>query len=88
MQAAQAESVVEALQSQLWSGAFDLSAFRYGVETTCAMRKVAMPDLEVCEAERDLYQRVINMNATWQSVPWGHAWPLRFPLETSSSVTT
>lgn len=35
-QAAQAESVVEALQSQLWSGRFDLEAFRYGVRVTCA----------------------------------------------------
>src|SRR6185503_19858306 len=36
-QDAQAESVVEALQTQLWSGAFDADAFAYGVETACAM---------------------------------------------------
>jgi hypothetical protein len=31
LEAAQAEAVVEALQTRLWSGAFDLDAFLYGV---------------------------------------------------------
>ena len=44
-QGAQAESAVESLQSQLWSGVFDEGAFRYGLETACAMRGVAVPDL-------------------------------------------
>ena len=39
-QSPQAESVVEALQTQLWRGAFDVVAFDYGVETACAMRGV------------------------------------------------
>lgn len=86
-QAAQAESVVESLQTQLWSGAFDASAFRYGVETTCAMRKVAVPDLSACDLDRDIYQRVMDMHADWQPVPSGHTWSLRFPLHNASSVS-
>jgi hypothetical protein len=85
-QAAQAESVVEALQTQLWAGEFDESAFRYGVETTCAMRKVALPDLSDCDLKLDLYQRVMDMNAAWQSVASGNTWSLQFPLETSPLV--
>jgi hypothetical protein len=85
-QAAQAESVVEALQTQLWAGAFDAPAFRYGVETTCAMRQVPAPDLTDCAPEADLYNRAINMNAAWQSVASGNTWSLRFPLETAPLV--
>ena len=87
MQAAQAESVVEALQTQLWSGAFDEPAFLYGVETTCAMRKVPVPDLSSCRPALDLYQQTMDMNVVWQSVPAGATWMLRFPLETSLLVS-
>ena len=38
---AQAESVVEGLQTQLWQGVFDFSAFIAGVHGACAMRRAS-----------------------------------------------
>jgi hypothetical protein len=78
-QVAQAESVVEALQTQLWSGAFDADAFAYGVETACAMRKVAMPDLAACDAA--LFDRVVALGRAWSALPNRAQWTLSFPVD-------
>ena len=78
-QVAQAESVVEALQTQLWSGAFDADAFAYGVETACAMRKVAVPDLAACDAA--LFDRVVALGRAWSALPNRAQWTLSFPVD-------
>ena len=80
-QGAQAESAVESLQSQLWSGQFDEEAFRYGLETACAMRGVPAPDLAGCDLRGAMFDRVRALDAEWQAVPWHREWQLRFPMD-------
>jgi hypothetical protein len=77
-QVAQAESVVEALQTQLWGGAFDAEAFAYGVETACAMRQVPVPDLAGCDAA--LFDRVVALGRAWNALPTRAQWTLAFPV--------
>lgn len=80
-QGAQAESAVESLQSQLWAGSFDEPAFRYGLDTACAMRGVAAPDLSGCDLRGALFDRAVALNAEWQAVPWHGEWRMAFPLD-------
>jgi hypothetical protein len=80
-QVAQAESVVEALQAQLWAGAFDADAFAYGVEMACAMRKVPMPVLSRCDARTALFDRVVALGRAWNGLPSRAQWTLSFPLD-------
>jgi hypothetical protein len=79
-QGAQAESAVESLQSQLWSGVFDEGAFRYGLETACAMRGVAVPDLAGIDLRGAMFDRVQALDTQWKAVPWQQEWRMRFPL--------
>ena len=76
---AQAESVVEALQTQLWAGAFDAEAFRYGVETACAMRKVPVP-ANIAACDEALYARVAALGQAWGALPNRAQWTLTFPV--------
>jgi hypothetical protein len=65
--AVQAEALVEALQTQLWAGAFEREAFEYGVQTAAAARKVAAPALD-----RDasaLFDRARELAQQWAQVP-------------------
>jgi hypothetical protein len=80
VQVAQAESVVEALQAQLWTGAFDAEAFVYGVETACAMRGVAAPDFSGCDPRRRLFDPVLSLGRAWNALPAHAHWTLAFPL--------
>jgi hypothetical protein len=78
-QAAQAESVVEALQSQLWSGVFDAALFRYGVDQACAMRGVASPDFADIDVATDLFDQVLQLGRAWSLLPAMSEWDLEFP---------
>jgi len=80
-QGVQAESAVESLQGQLWSGRFDEEAFRYGLETACAMRGVAVPELAGCDLRGAMFERVQALHAEWQAIPSHQEWQLRFPLD-------
>jgi hypothetical protein len=82
-QCAQAESTVESLQSQLWAGVFDESAFHYGVDAACAMRGVAAPDM-FCDPRTAMFDRVVTLNAEWQAVPWHREWRMVFPFDESA----
>jgi len=84
-QVAQSESLVESLQTQLWAGTFDDAAFRYGLETTCAMRGVAMPDLSGIDAKAELFDVVARLGDEWSRVPANGSWELEFPLAASRS---
>ena len=66
-QAVQAEALVEALQTQLWAGAFDRAAFDYGVETAAAARGVPPPLLDR-DAE-PLFERARELAQQWAVVP-------------------
>jgi len=80
-QLAHAESLVESLQAQLWSGKFDDAAFREGLATACAMRGVPLPDLSAINPHKDLFDVVKHLGRVWESVPPNSDWELQFPLE-------
>lgn len=65
--AVQAEALVEALQTQLWAGAFDREAFEYGVQTAASARGIAVPELGR-DAEA-LFHRARDLAQQWAQVP-------------------
>ncbi|MGZ5202141.1 MAG: hypothetical protein ACXWJM_17565 [Ramlibacter sp.] len=69
-QVVQAEAVVESLQAQLWSGAFDGAMFMEGVRGACEVRGRGMPDLSGVDAEAALFRRALELGARWQQVPF------------------
>ncbi|PKV13100.1 hypothetical protein [Xanthomonas prunicola] len=81
MQAGQAESVVEALQSQLWSGQFDAAMFHYGLSQACSMRGVMPPELEGIAPEEDLFVPLTRLGAAWNAMAAGMEWRLAFPWQ-------
>ncbi|HEY5780547.1 MAG TPA: hypothetical protein VIT66_01580 [Lysobacter sp.] len=77
-QAGQAESMVEALQTQLWEGAFDQAAFHEGLRGACDMRGVPLPDLSTLDIEHDLFRRAIELHGEWSALPFHSSMTLRF----------
>lgn len=73
-----AEAIVEALQTQLWNGAFDFDAFAYGVQTACDARNVASPTHLDRVAARNVYEAAVNLHAQWAKVPPHAALELHF----------
>jgi hypothetical protein len=69
-QAIYAEALVESLQAQLWSGAFDEEQFQEGLGSACASRSKPAPDLSHVNVRRDLYERVIELGERWHQVPY------------------
>jgi hypothetical protein len=76
---AQAESVVEGLQTQLWQGAFDFTAFIAGVEGACAMRGVATPKISEADGQA-MFDTAVRLNEEWRQVPAKAEFTLAFPL--------
>jgi hypothetical protein len=76
---AQSESVVEGLQTQLWQGAFDFTAFIAGVEGACAMRGVATPAITETDGQA-MFDAAVRLNGQWQQVPAKAEFELQFPL--------
>jgi len=68
-QAVQAEAIVEALQTQLWSGSFDLEAFMYGVATATAARSVPSLSIEMLPLESLLFDEAMRLGERWSRVP-------------------
>jgi len=68
-QAIHAEAVVESLQAQLWSGAFDEELFLDGVRSACAARGRGVPALPPGVGQA-LFERALTLNARWQQVPF------------------
>ena len=78
-QVAQAESVVEGLQTQLWQGVFDFSMFIAGVEGACAMRGVAVPTISEADGQA-MFDTALRLNEQWRQVPVKAEFTLAFPL--------
>jgi hypothetical protein len=76
--AVRAEALVEALQAQLWSGAFDAESFTYGVEMACASRGVGPGELPARERARALFDRARSLFDAWANVPPGETLRLAF----------
>ena len=79
-EAVQAEAIVEGLQAQLWSGAFDEAAFLAGAAAACAARnkppfdfsQLAMPVKEM------LYDRALALHEQWHAAPYYSTLSLEF----------
>lgn len=78
-QATHAEAIVESLQAQVWSGAFDEEMFSAGLEGACAMRSRPMPDLGRIDPKTALYDGVIALSERWQQVPFHGSLELEMP---------
>ena len=78
VESGQVESVVEALQTQLWAGAFDREAFLEGVRLACESRKLAMPPLPDVDFEALLFERARQLDDEWMRVPPQQAMTLVF----------
>ena len=68
-QAIHAEAVVESLQAQLWSGAFDERMFLDGVRSACEARGRSVPALPP-GAGAALFEQALALNVRWQQVPF------------------
>jgi hypothetical protein len=73
-----AEAVVESLQAQLWSGAWDEALFIDGVRGACEARGRGVPALPP-GAGRTLFEQALALNARWQQVPFHGALELEMP---------
>jgi hypothetical protein len=63
--AVQAEAAVEALQTQLWSGAFDWESFLYAVKTAAEGRGVRPPDIQSEARCKAAFERAVELHACW-----------------------
>jgi hypothetical protein len=68
-QAVQAEAIVEALQTQLWAGYFNLDAFLLGVRSACAARNKPTFDFAGINAQEKLFEAALALKARWEQVP-------------------
>jgi hypothetical protein len=74
-----AESMVEALQTQLALGHFDYDAFVYGVATACDARGLAPPPLPSAAQAHALFDEARAMHERWRAVPVTGSMALEFP---------
>jgi hypothetical protein len=77
-EAIQVEGIVEALQTQLWSGQFDMDDFAEGVRTACLMRERPTFDAIDAQAGQRLFDQALALNAQWMAVPFHGALTLEF----------
>lgn len=77
--AAQAEAIVEGLQSQLWSGSFDYDAFVEGAASACAGRAKPPFDFsQVADVKASLYDRAVSLTEQWMATPFYGTLSLEF----------
>lgn len=79
-EAVQAEAIVEGLQSQLWSGAFDRDYFMDGATTACTARGKTPFDFSrvAQDLPETLFQRALELNQRWLAVPFYGSLELSF----------
>ena len=77
-EAIQVEAIVEALQTQLWSGQFNTDDFAEGVRTACLFRERPTFAFTDPAAGQRLFDQVLALNAEWMAVPFHGALTLEF----------
>ena len=77
-QAIHAEAVVESLQAQLWSAAFDDGLFLDGVRSACEARGRSVPALGPGVGAA-LFGQALALDARWQQVPFHGSLELEMP---------
>lgn len=76
-EAVQAEAVVEALQTQLWGGAFDHDSFLDGMRLATASR--GKPPFEFDGIDpQSLYDRALALLQQWHQIPFHQSLELTF----------
>ena len=73
----QVEAVVEALQTQLWAGAFDAEAFAEGVRLACEARGIPLPSADAHRYGAGLHAQALALLGDWQALPSGGTLHLR-----------
>ena len=68
----QTESIVESLQSLLWSSSFEYDDFSYLVNEACASRKLTKPVISEI-AFNAIKEKLLTMNKQWQSLTKGES---------------
>ena len=79
-EAVQAEAIVEGLQAQLWSGAFDEQAFLAGAASACTARDKQPFDFKRVgvDIKAALYDRALALHQQWNSAPYYSTLSLEF----------
>jgi hypothetical protein len=78
-EAIQVEGIVEALQTQLWSGQFSDDDFIEGVRTACLMREQPAFAFAGPDVGQILFDAALALDAQWQLVPFHGALTVDFP---------
>lgn len=78
IEAAQAEAIVQALQTQLWCKAFDLDAFEAGVLSASAASGIAAFNFNGLDAKSLLYDTALALLDHWERLPFHHSMELHF----------
>jgi len=78
LESGQVESLVEALQTQLWAGAFDAAAFVEGARLACESRQLPAPALAGLDLEAQLFDRARRLHEAWMQVAPQQAVTLEF----------
>ena len=78
LESGQVESLVEALQTQLWAGAFDAEAFLEGARLACESRDLPAPALPGLDLEALLFDRARQLHDEWLRVPPQQSLTLEF----------
>ncbi len=77
-EAIQVEAIVEALQTQLWSGQFKQDDFLEGVRTACLAHERSTFAFSDPDAGQRLFDAVLALNAEWMAVPYHGTLTLHF----------
>jgi hypothetical protein len=78
LESGQVESLVEALQTQLWAGVFDEDAFLEGARLACESRQLPAPSLSGLDLQALLFDRARQLNDDWMQVPPQQSMTLEF----------
>ena len=72
IESVQAEAIVEGLQAQLWSGAFDEEAFLAGAAAACSARNKPPFDFSrlALDLKTALYDRALALHHQWHTAPY------------------
>ncbi len=81
-EAIQVEAIVEALQTQLWSGQYSDEDFIEGVRTACLMRETPTFVFASPQAGQELFDAALALDAQWKAVPFHGSLTLDFPEST------
>jgi len=79
-EAIQVEAIVEALQTQLWSGQYSDADFLEGVRTACLVRAQPPFVFDLPDAGRALFGAALALDAQWQALPFHSSLTLDFPF--------